>query len=248
MKRRILCTSFALAAGLAAGAASAAEPVRVELVDNAALENIRGRYLGNNMIVGLQLELLSLWQSSSGDRLGASGALQLQQTASGWELRFGAESLATAGDGAAPAPNGGATATGGNGLQISGIGQVSQIAGDNNRMRNVTLIDFAPREGFDAALNGSTSSQAQAGDLHASISFGGGAQLGLQAPGSTLSQTIAPGVGDQSGRIMQIGQLTGNNQAALNSLQLHLITAALPANLQAEQGVQQALSLLPPKL
>ena len=239
----------ALFSALVAGAAAAQPavalpPLNADLVDELTLSQISGKYYGANMLVGLRIDVTSTLHTAQQGTATASGSLSIRRSGNGFEVSIDSRTGAVAGTGVAPATGGGDTAqaTGGEAIQVNGIGQVTQIAGDGNRMANVTTIRFQPEASANtgaSGFNGLASSHASDGAVTAHVTFlDGGMQLGVSAPGTTLAQQFRLG----GGGIMQLGQIAGNGVAGSNQLQLELATSAMSADLQRQLGVQQALS------
>lgn len=232
-----------LVAGVAAvQSAAALPPLRPEPVDELTLSQVSGKYYGVNMLVGLRLEVTSTVHSAHGSA-NASGSLSIQRVGNGFAVQVDSRSGATAGAEAAGSGGGHASATGADGLQVNGIGQLSQIAGDDNRMANVTTIRFLPNAAAGpsgaADYNGQTSSSAGAGAMTARITFfDGGLQLGVSGPGATLAQQFRAG----GGQVLQTGQIAGNGVSGSNQLQLTLLTSAMSTQMQHQLGIQQALA------
>lgn len=232
----------AAAAGLAAAVAlpvQAATPVRPQPVDDATLAGVTGKYYGASMLVGLRVDIVSTLQSPSGSA-SATGSLTVQRNGQGFDVQVDTHAHALAGGDATAS---GAGARGGETVQIDGIAQVTQIAGDRNRMGNLTSISFAPSVTPLGTPNGAMDSVAQDGAVSARVTFaGGGAELAITAPGALLAQRFDPGVAGGSARIAQLGQIAANDVTGSNQLHLQLATQAMSAQLLRQLGVQQALS------
>lgn len=217
---------------------AAVEPVRVELVDDATLGAITGKYFGADMLVGVRIDILSSVATQQGGQAVASGTLHVQRNGSGFDVQLHTTSSASTVDGVAPAAATGAVASGATDVQVQGIGQVTQIAGDGNRLANLAVVRIGDALDPAAGFNGQASSQAQAGDAVARISFvDGRLALGVQATGIALTQASTPGAG-----FMQTGQIAGNGLTGTNMLQMQLVTAAMPTLSLQQLGIQQALS------
>jgi hypothetical protein len=215
------------------------EPVRAEPVDDALLGQMTGKYYGADMLVGVRIDLVSRVATAGGGSATAIGALYIRRTGSGFTVQVDSRTQAAAGtDGADP---GHASAIGGDAITVQGIGQISQIAGDGNRMGNGALIrvvgDLPSPQGF----NGATHSQTQDGAMTATIHFDGrGMQLGVGAAGASIGQNVT-NAGSASGSILQFGRIAGDGFVADNTLQLQMMTTAMPALSLRQAGVQQAL-------
>jgi hypothetical protein len=230
-----------LVAGAAAvQTAAALPPVRAEVVDDATLAGISGKYYGANMLVGLRIDVVSTLHTAQQGSAQASGSVVIRRNGSGFDVSVGTQAQTGAGDDAAPATG---TASGGERLLIDGIGQITQIAGDGNQLSNLTSIQFVSDLDGGGDLNGVASSESSAGSMTARITFtDGGLQLDLTGPGSVLGQQFRRGADGADGRLLQIGQLTGNGISASNQLHLQLMTQLMPSLFQQQLGVQQALA------
>jgi hypothetical protein len=224
---------------LALPSSSPPPPVRVEVLDDATLDSQTGKFFGADMLVGVRIELVSMLTTAQGASASAAGTLYIRRTeGGGFDVQVDSRALAAAGVSTAPAT--GNLATGGEQVRVDGIGQVTQIAGDGNRMSNVALVQLGTAPASPSGFNGQSGAQASAGGLQAQVSFvGGGLQIGLVAPGATIGQQVTTGA---SGRVMQIGQIAGDGFTASNALNLQMMTAAMPTSSLQQMGIQQALS------
>ncbi|MGH8083690.1 MAG: hypothetical protein ACREPV_00235 [Lysobacter sp.] len=231
---------MALAAVAVAPAAAALPPVPVEVVDDATLDSLNGKFFGANLLVGLRIDLVSSLGTAQGGIANATGSLQVIRAGNGFDVRVDSRSSATEGAGATVVPHG--SAVGAESLQVNGIGQVSQIAGDGNRMTNLTTISFMPAAAGGAGqFNGHAASSASAGGMTAQVTFlDGGLQLALTAPGAALAQQLhATGA---NGQVLQSGQIAGNGMVGFNQLQLQLMTSPMSSGELHQLGVRQALA------
>lgn len=229
----------AVAAPAAAAGPTLSLPSTAQLVDDATLAEVRGKYLNQQMLIGLRIDLVSTLTSPHGTA-GASGSLLMQADGhGGMSVSVDSRSHAQASTGAPAAGNHGLT-QGGDTLRIDGIGQVVQIAGDGNRMANVARISFGDLGGGD--FNGRSESTATDGAVVARIRFDEGVQLGVQAPGVHLQQRA----GVDGLPLLQSGQIASDHVIGSNQLQLRLMTRELPVMQQHRLGIQQALSGLTP--
>lgn len=230
----------ALVAGAAAvQTAAALPPLNVEAVDDAALSEINGRYFGAQMLVGMRIDVISQLHAPAAGAAEAHGSLLVRRSGNGYEVKVDTRAAAEPRSGV-EAPASTAAASGADGLRVNGIGQITQIAGDGNRLSNFASIRFVSDLDADGAFNGATHSQAAAGPVSAEIHFvDGGMRLDLSAPGARLAQQLVPG---QGGGLMQFGQIAGDGIAGSNRLHLQLATQLMPALFQHQLGVQQALA------
>lgn len=213
-----------------AGGASA------EDVDDGTLAGMTGRYLGNDMLVGLRVELVSTWQAADGRQGIATGTLQIQRgDHGGFQIAIDSGSSANGGGAGGGAH---AAASGAEQVQVRGIGQVVQIAGDGNRMGNVATISVRPWSASDTNANGTSASRTQSGDVTAQVTFsGGGIQLGVDGPGAHVGQGFNPGQG-----LQQTVRVAGDGQSGGNAMQLQLLTRTLPLSSAQMMGIRQALA------
>lgn len=214
-------------------------------VSDKVLAHVTGKYLDQNMISGFQLEMISHWQTPTGAQLYAAGALNVHSGSDGLQVSTSAHS------GIIPGHHHVSTAglyvpTGGDQLQINGVGQITQVAGNGNAATNQTVIDFVPstqNTSSGGSSNTSSSSNTSVGGMSASATIGAnGLNVALQAPFGNVAQSIAAGAGSPVNRIMQVIQVGGNQQQVLNNLLLQVQTAPMSANLLRQIGTQQALS------
>lgn len=235
-----LVVAAVAAQAAAAGPAVKHSTVRPQLVDDATLAQVSGKYLNQQMLIGLRIDLVSTLSAPQGTA-SATGSLLMQADGlGGMSVRVDSRSQAQA-QPAAVSPTSDSVARGADALQVNGIGQVVQIAGDGNRMANLARISFGALDtGGD--FNGRTESLASDGALVARIRFDEGVQLGLSAPGVQLQQRV----GVDSVPVLQSGQIASDHVTGSNQLQLQLMTRDLPVTQQHRLGIQQALSGLAP--
>lgn len=244
----VLFTALAAAAAAAQPAAALPPmqraPLRAQIVDDATLATLSGRYYDAHMLIGLRVDLISSVATPQQGAAIAAGSLLVLRDGDGYRVRSDARSSAVAG---ADAPPVDADAYGADTVRVQGIGQIAQIAGDGNRLSNLASIDFVDRARADAdasGFNGQTHSDSAAGALRAQVTFlDGGAQVGVQAPGVSLQQRLD---GGGLGGIAQSGRIAGDGVSAGNRLQLQIVTAAMTPQMSRQLGLQQALEGLRP--
>lgn len=236
----------ALFSALVAGAAAvqpavALPPLKAELVDEATLATMSGKFYGANLLVGLRVDLVSSMSLPDHSRASASGSLSIRRVGSGYDVRVDSRADASAGHGGYRPP-GDAGAVGGDSLQVNGIGQISQIAGDGNRMSNLTSISFVSDLG-NGSFNGQSAAQASAGPMVAQVTFlDGGASMDISGPGALLRQRFNAGANGADGRILQVGQIAGNDLVGSNRMHLQLMTESMSQQMQQQLGIQQVLA------
>lgn len=238
--------SALLAAAAALQPAAALPPLKAHavtahVVDDATLGTISGKYFGAQMLVGLRVDLVSSLNTPQHGTAFASGSLLVERRGGGFEVQVDARSGADAGNATVAAGAADANASGAESVQVRGIGQIAQIAGDDNRLGNLTSIGFVDR--VDASgFNGQSHSQASAGAMSARVTFlDGGARIAVDGPGASLQQRLDPGA---SGGIAQLGRIAGNGVDASNRMQLQIVTSAITPELSRQLGLQQALDSL----
>jgi hypothetical protein len=236
-RRSFICVLLAATAA-AAQPAAALPPLRAQLVDDATLATLSGRYYDAQMLVGLRVDLISSVATPQQGAAAASGSLLVLRDGNGFSVRSDARSSASGGGDASAS----ALASGAESVRMQGIGQIAQIAGDGNRLSNLAAIEFVDpaRADRDAAgFNGQTRSDSAVGAMHAQVTFlDGGVQVGVQAPGVSLQQRVDAG---GLGGIAQSGRIAGDGVVAGNRLQLQIVSAAMTPQMSRELGLQQAL-------
>ena len=242
----VRCLALVLLAGAALSAPAQdpaslwTAPVDSRVVDDATLDATRGRFYGADMLVGVRIDLVSSLSTAQGGQAQGQGSLYLvRNAAGGFDVHLDTRSSASANGGGAA---GAALATGGDGLAVDGIGQVTQIAGDGNRLGNLAVIRVVDTLAGPEGFNGQAGSDAQAGTLQARVSFaGGGLQVGVVAPGAAIGQRVGASAAGR-GEVMQFGRIAGDGFTGFNGLDMQILAAPLPAAALQDLGVRQALS------
>lgn len=213
------------------------DDVAFEVVDDDILAGQTGKYFGANMLVGVRVDIVSALHAPQGTAA-ASGSLLVMRDAGGITVQVDARSQASGDASVAAAPPPAGTISGGD-LSVDGIAQVTQIAGDGNRMGNTTTIRFVDSVS-GSGFNGQTQASTGAGPMTAQVSFtDGGVRMDVGGPGAHLVQDVAT---DGASRVLQSGQVAGVGLTASNHLQLQMVTSAMPTQLVHQFGIQQALS------
>ena len=175
-------------------------PVLAADVDDATLGTIRGRYFGADMLVGVRIQLVSQVATANGNTATASGRLEVVRTATGYDVQVDSQASAKGASGGGPT-GGTSTASGGDTLSVNGIGQVTQIAGNGNRLGNIAIIRFGDAAGAPS-YNGIAGQSAQDGGMTAYVSFDSDAvRIGVAAPGATVVL-----VGEKTARVFRRGE------------------------------------------
>lgn len=230
-----------LLAAAPACAADALPPVRAQVVDDATLAGISGKYLGADMLVGVRVALVSQVQTAQGGTAQAQGVLQVTRRAGGFDVAVDTRAGAQAGQGDAAVTS--ASAQGADGLRIAGIGQITQIAGHGNRLGNLATIEVldpaTAASASTAGFNGQLQAGSDAGGMRADVRFDGvGLRVALDGPGVALGQHVR---GDG---ILQHGRIAGDGVSGANQLHLQLLGGPAPVHGAPLLGVQHALSAL----
>ncbi|WP_017906962.1 hypothetical protein [Pseudomonas asplenii] len=237
----VSCLAFAC---LPAQAASTFKPVEIK---DQELSELRGRYVMPGRIISFGIVMESSWKNASGDVIGATTSLQIQQSTV--KPQFYVSTYSAQGNGT-PANQGSGTVIGGAGFNTSaGVTQVVRAAGDGNSAYNNVAINVS--EAGQAPVNGqqvgqiltsggSISGTGAAGSVTVSA-VSGGIQMAIAASnnqGHSLQQ-IAQGGVLQSTALLG-GQNLVNNMTQLNVvLQNNLQTAgALDCNLTQLKGLR----------
>ncbi|MDE1166559.1 MAG: hypothetical protein PW845_14535 [Pseudomonas sp.] len=242
-----------LAACLAASLpvhASSFKPIEVK---DSELSTLRGKYVMPGRIISFGVVMSSTWTNASGDTIGASANLQVQQNTV--QPQFYVTTINQRGNSAGKNDNlninGTGSVTGGAGLSTTqGVTQVVRAAGDNNSAYNNVGINVqesgqAPATSANigqALAAGSTiTSSNGAGSMSISNSATGGVQLAIQAnngQGSSLQQL-------GQGGLMQNTTLLGGANQVNNMTQLNVVlrdnlpsAGALDCNLTQLKGLR----------
>lgn len=212
-----------------------------ELAQDDELAQQRGKYLGASVVSGFMVDMATYWRNDAGQ---ASAQARLLATNLGSHhpnvavntqasVLMGVDSLS----GAAPT----ATASGGTGVQVNGVGQVTQVAGVNNLASNSTSISIQTAP-LPTLPSGSTSAIAAQNGFTAQAQAGmGGVQVTVSSSMGTASQAVTPGRTGMAGSVMQVAQLAGNAQAITNQLSIQLQVQTMSRQQLAQIGVAQAL-------
>jgi hypothetical protein len=213
----------------------------VELADDGELAQQRGKYLGASIVSGFMIEMASQWRNEAGQAAAEARMLATNLRSSTANVAASTQASVQMGAGALAGASSGATASGGAGVQVNGVGQVTQVAGNNNLASNTTSISMqtAPLPTLPsgsalatAAQNGFTA-QAQAG--------AGGVQVAITSPMGVASQSVTPNLAGAAGSVMQVAQMAGNAQLIANQLSIQLQIQTMSRQQLAQIGVAQAL-------
>jgi hypothetical protein len=240
-------TSYWLAAACLAAALPAHAGFNPIEVQDQELSQLRGRYVMPGRIISFGIVMSSTWRNASGDVIGASTSLQVQQSTV--KPQFYVTTFSQTGNGNTPTTGTG-NVVGGAGLGTTqGITQTVRAAGDGNSAYNdiainVTESNHAPAQGPQVGqvlLNGGTVTGTSAAGSVAVSAVNGGIQMAILAnnnQGQTLQQVA-------QGNLMQNTSLLGNSNMVNNITQLNVVlgnngpsTGALDCNLTSLKGLR----------
>ncbi|QZI73459.1 hypothetical protein K5F93_15015 [Pseudomonas protegens] len=218
-------TSYWLAAACLAAALPAHAGFKPELIQDQELSQLRGRYVMPGRIISFGIVMSSTWRNASGDLIGATTSLQIQQATI--KPEFYVSTITQTGDGTTPPPGTG-NVIGGAGLASGqGVTQSVRAAGDgnsayNNISINVTEANQAPALAAGAGqalISGQTITGSNAAGSVAVSALNGGIQMAIQANGNQGSalQQVA------QGNLLQNTQLMGNSNLVNNLTQLNVV-------------------------
>ncbi|BCT33566.1 hypothetical protein PproGo58_30610 [Pseudomonas protegens] len=176
-------------------------------------------------IISFGIVMSSTWRNASGDLIGATTSLQIQQATI--KPEFYVSTITQTGDGTTPPPGTG-NVIGGAGLASGqGVTQSVRAAGDgnsayNNISINVTEANQAPALAAGAGqalMSGQTITGSNAAGSVAVSALNGGIQMAIQANGNQGSalQQVA------QGNLLQNTQLMGNSNLVNNLTQLNVV-------------------------
>ncbi|AZD29627.1 Fap system putative outer membrane protein [Pseudomonas chlororaphis] len=218
----------------------------IEIKDQ-ELSELRGRYVMPGRIISFGIVMSSTWRNASGDLIGATTSMQIQQSTI--KPEFYVSTIKEAGNGSTPAQGSG-NVIGGAGLATTqGVTQSVRAAGDGNTAYNNVSIDvkeashapaLVPAQG-QLLMSGQTISGSNAAGSVAVSATGGGIQMAIQASnnqGSAVQQVA-------QGGLLQNTRLLGDSNLVSNMTQLNVVlnnngasTGALDCNLTQLKGLR----------
>jgi hypothetical protein len=209
------------------------------------LNTLRGRYtLGSNAVAWFGVQMISTWQANNGQTLQGTLAISMDFSAGHPQpqVSFQPSVSITRADTVIPMP---ATTTtrsvDGSGLaNVGGVLQSVQVAGDSNLASNVVRLNVSDDGSMPAAATGLSQGSAVARQDGASASAGfdgqnASVQLDVNGLGS-VQQWV------HNGSLGQSVQLTADNQAISNLMEIDLVRQSLASNAQLTQNVAQAIN------
>ncbi len=240
-------TTYWLAAACLAAALPAHAGFKPIEVQDQELSQLRGRYVMPGRIISFGIVMSSTWRNASGDLIGATSSLQIQQSTV--TPQFYVTTISQTGNGSTPSQGSG-NVIGGAGLGTGqGVTQVVRAAGDgnsayNNVSINVSEANQAPGLSSNpgqALLSGQTITGSNAAGSVSVSAINGGIQMAILASanqGGTLQQ-----VGQ--GNVLQNTRLLGNSNLVNNLTQLNVVLqnngpskGALDCNLTTLNGLR----------
>jgi hypothetical protein len=218
----------------------------IEIKDQ-ELSELRGRYVMPGRIISFGIVMSSTWRNASGDLIGATTTMQIQQSTI--KPEFYVSTITESGNGSTPTQGSG-NVIGGAGLATTqGVTQSVRAAGDGNSAYNNVSIDvkearhapaLVPAQG-QLLMSGQTISGSNAAGSVAVSATGGGIQMAIQAnnnQGSALQQVA-------QGGLLQNTRLLGDSNLVSNLTQLNVVlnnngasTGALDCNLTQLKGLR----------
>ncbi|MBP5064748.1 MULTISPECIES: hypothetical protein [Pseudomonas] len=218
----------------------------IEIKDQ-ELSELRGRYVMPGRIISFGIVMSSTWRNASGDLIGATTSMQIQQSTI--KPEFYVSTITETGNGSTPTQGSG-NVIGGAGLATTqGVTQSVRAAGDGNTAYNNLSIDvkeashapaLVPAQG-QLLMSGQTISGSNAAGSVAVSATGGGIQMAIQAnnnQGSAVQQVA-------QGGLLQNTRLLGDSNLVSNMTQLNVVlnnngasTGALDCNLTQLKGLR----------
>jgi len=227
-----------------------ASEAAVEHADDTLLDGLRGRWSGPSGVVGIGIDLRSIWQTGNGATLTAGISLQADHDAIARQAPTVTTTASVSNGTGATAPG----ATGGDRIvigldptaQVSGLGQLVQLAGDRNRATNQLDVGFgAPTGGVGPVALGSVDASSVA------VGTDGSSASARTAGGAFIIELAVPGVGrvsqrlgavDEAPGIKQSIRIAGDDQSIRNIATLRLTLAPLGQRAMIDGAVLRALS------
>ncbi|SDZ49772.1 hypothetical protein [Pseudomonas sp. NFIX28] len=218
----------------------------IEIKDQ-ELAELRGRYVMPGRIISFGIVMSSTWRNASGDLIGATTSMQIQQSTV--KPEFYVSTIQETGNGSTPTQGSG-NVIGGAGLATTqGVTQSVRAAGDGNTAYNNVSIDvreashapaLKPAQG-QLLMNGQTITGSNAAGSVAVSATGGGIQMAIQANNNqgSAQQQVA------QGGLLQNTRLMGSSNMVSNLTQLNVVlnnngpsAGALDCNLTQLKGLR----------
>jgi len=213
----------------------------VELADDGELAQQRGKYLGASLVSGFMIEMASHWRNEAGQASARARMLATDLDGNAAHVTVNTQASVQMGGDALAGRSPGASATGGIGVQVNGVGQVTQVAGNNNVASNSTSVSIQALPLPTLSPDGGSAIAAQNGFVARAQAGAGGVQVAVTSPMGVAAQSVTPGSAGAAGSVMQVAQLAGNAQIIANQLSIQLQIQDMSRQQLARIGVAQAL-------
>lgn len=249
---RLLCLSCSASVALTASAAArasavtddlsevVASPVMAELVGDDELAAVRGKYMGASLVSGFVVEMVSRWQNDTAIAT-ASARVAAANLAAARAVSQATASLSAQVQSLAPGNVQGNGGVAGSAVQVAGVGQVTQIAGDANSASNVSTITTQTAPIQAATGNSNPAPQVAQGNgitASATIAAGGGVSVAIQSAAGSATQNA------QTGSLMQTARITGDAQQVLNLTNITLQVQQLSSRQLTQTSMRDALAAM----
>ncbi|CAI8769439.1 Fap system outer membrane protein [Pseudomonas chlororaphis] len=244
MKSAYWLAAACLVTSLPAYANAGFKPIEIK---DQELSELRGRYVMPGRIISFGIVMSSTWRNASGDLIGATTSMQIQQSTI--KPEFYVSTITETGNGSTPTQGSGHVIGGAGLATTQGVTQSVRAAGDRNSAYNNVSIDvkeashapaLVPAQG-QLLMSGQTISGSNAAGSVAVSATGGGIQMAIQAnnnQGSAVQQVA-------QGGLLQNTRLLGDNNLVSNLTQLNVVlnnngasTGALDCNLTQLKGLR----------
>ncbi|WP_296226004.1 hypothetical protein [Ralstonia sp. UBA689] len=215
-----------------------------ELADDGELAQQRGKYLGASIVSGFMIEMASQWRNEAGQAAAQARMLATNLRGNAANVAVSTQATVQMGAQALAGTSSGATASGGAGVLVNGVGQVTQVAGNNNLASNTTSISMQAAPLPTLPSGGSSATAAQNGFTAQAQAGAGGVQVAITSPMGVASQSVTPNLAGAAGSVMQVAQMAGNAQLIANQLAIQLQIQTMSRQQLAQIGVAQALQAM----
>ncbi|CAJ0733441.1 hypothetical protein [Ralstonia mannitolilytica] len=213
----------------------------VEVADDDELAQQRGKYLGASVVSGFMVEMATHWRNEAGQASAQARLLATDLNSHAANVVTNTQASVQMGVGSLSGISPTANASGGNGVQVNGVGQVTQVAGANNLASNTTSISIQTAPLPTLPSGSATANAAQNGFVAQAQAGLSGVQVAVSSPMGVASQAVSPGGAGIAGSVMQVAQLAGNAQVITNQLSIQLQVQTMSRQQLAQIGVAQAL-------
>jgi hypothetical protein len=207
---------------LLAPAAHASQP-EVSVASDALLAQARGRGLPATAITGFRLELASSWIGAQG-ALEASAAVQVDGLGRARpQVQFASSA------GGSGIVSGTRTGNAAGALQVQGVGQLTQVAGNANVGSNGFIVRLADTSTALTSMPAAGSLGARYVSGEGSASASGDGRGGVVLEIATPLGVAAQSIGAAGGYVSQMLRIVGDGQRVSNRATLTVMTASATA-------------------